>query len=47
MEYKNSHDWLIHELEENGWKRKESPFWKYAVPTFMILGVIYFISRAF
>lgn len=25
----------------------ESPFWKYAVPTFLVLALIYFISRAF
>ncbi len=25
----------------------ESNFWKYAVPTFLVLGLIYFISRAF
>jgi len=47
MNYKNSHDWLINELEENGWKNgnKENNFWKYAVPVFLVLAVIYFISR--
>lgn len=25
----------------------ESPFWKYAVPTFLVLAIIYFIIRAF
>jgi len=45
MNHKNSHDWLINELENNGWKRKENNFWKYAVPVFLVLAVIYFISR--
>ena len=38
----NCKEWAVAESEET-----ESPFWKYAVPAFLVLALIYFISRAF
>lgn len=37
----NCKEWAVAESEET-----ESPFWKYAVPIFLILAVMYFIIRA-